>query len=357
MDIVEAVGKIKDQCDNYRRTVRALQATAYHLLLDDSTGKPSALGRAYFGASLDTSADNRVSPNKRVTPDLIVMAASSLNVLVEAKLALSANQGYRRTKLVEIQKYDDDLGGFEIDGHRFADHDIILLVSYTHANNVREDILHLEKANLIRFDRSFAVVRFLISTERKTWFVLELSHGSLSNTKKSQSFAAPCRIDMDCLISDPLFGHIEFYDADPPLPLLMDLMQERIANGLTKEQARELREKGQVDIPMKVDRMRKQLAEMCGPTGNCVARTPEIPKTQWIRSALDGFGQLGWATKVNAQAYTFHLKKRRNPFEQFCKLWARDYCKSSEQKEKRRQREIQKLPLFKDLIERETGSI
>jgi len=350
MDIAEAVGFIKDQCDNYTRTVRALQAIAYELLLDDLTGKRCKVGYAYSGPSLDTSAKNRVSPSNKVTPDLIVMVVPDSNVLVEAKLALSADQTYRRDKLHEIQKYDDHLQGFEIDGHRFRDHDIVLLVSYVHANNVRQDILELQKANQIRFDRNFALVRFVIAQERKTWFVLELAHGSLSNTKKSQKLAGPCRINMECLINDPHFGHVKLYDADPPLPLLMDLIQERVVSALTTEQARELRDKSQLDIPLKVDRMRKQIAEVCGPASGSTARMPVIPKTQWVRSALDGFKELHWATKVDRQTYVFHLRKRRDPFEQFCRLWARKHCKSAEQRERKRQKEIQKYPLFKDLL-------
>ncbi|MCX5645213.1 MAG: hypothetical protein NTZ17_11105, partial [Phycisphaerae bacterium] len=201
-----------------------------------------------------------------------------------------------------------------------------------------------------QFERRFSLIRFFMTEERKTWFVLELVSGSLSNSKKMEKLRRPLQIDMEHLIANRTFGHVKFYDAEPPLPLLMIEIHESAPSSLTREQELQLRETNQVDIITTVEEMRERIANNCGPVNSSAARTPEIPKAQWIRKALDGFASLGWATRKGREAYTYHVRRRRDPFTQFLKWCARQQCKSTEEREKRRQKDIQKLPLFKKEI-------
>ena len=350
MDLTEAVEALRIDCDDYMRTVRALQAMANEFLWDDSARGFSTTGRAYFGASLDTSAQNRISPNRKVTPDLIIMRPPDCSILAEAKIGLPGKEAHRRERIREIQKYDDNLSGFEADGCKFRDHDISLLVSLAHANAVRDDLAAMEKVGEIKFERRFSLIRFFMTEERKTWFVLELVSGSLSNGKKMEKLRRPLQIDMEHLIRNRSFGHVKFYDAEPPLPLLMTEIHKLVLSSLTREQEFRLRETNQVDIPMTVDEMRARIADSCGPMSSSAGRTPDIPKAHWVKKALESFTGLGWATRKGREAYTYHLKRRRDPFTQFLKWCAQQQCKSAEERERRRQKEAQKLPLFKKEI-------
>jgi hypothetical protein len=353
MELKEAIEVVRVDCNNYIRTVQALQAMANEFLWDDSAKKLSESGRVCFGPTLDTSAQNRVSPNTKVTPDLVIMTPSGPNLLVEAKIALPGNVKFRKKKLSDIQKYDDDLSGLEVDGCRFCNHDIALLVSLAHATTVCGDIQAMKQVGELTFRRRFALIRFFLTEEQKTWFVLELVDGVLSSPQKTAKLRRPLQIDLEHLISHSTFGRMKFYDAEPPLPLLMNEMHEFFLSSMTREQERQLRERNQVDVLTTIDDMRKRMAEACGPITGPGLRTPEIPKAQWIRRAFDGFTQIGWATPRARESYIYHIKKRRDPLGQFSRLCAQKQCRSAEEKKKRREADVRKYPLFKNVIERE----
>jgi hypothetical protein len=350
MEVAEAIESLKIEADNYMRTVHALKAMANELLWDASAKRLSKHGLACFGSRLETSSLNRISPNNRVTPDLVVTVPSRQNVLVEAKLAVSGDKDKRRAKLLQVQKYDDDLRGFADDPQGRAGHDIVLLVSMDHARNIQGDIQELEESGQIRFDRPFALIRFFRSDERKTWFVLEVVSGSLTDTDKTEKLRGPLQIDLEHLISNRSFGHIKFYDAEPPLPLLMIEMHELVVGSLTRGQAQELRESNQVDVSLTVELLREQMAEVCGPINTSLPRTPEIPRKRWIGRALEGFREMGWASKQSDGTYVYHVKRRRDPLEQFYSLCAKRKCKTALQRQQKQEKDAKKYPLFGDQI-------
>jgi hypothetical protein len=353
MDLPQTVDSIKSEVDNYIRTVQAIKAVANELLFDDVNRKLVSEGKAYFGRRLDTSPNNRISPNNQVTPDLVVSLPLKQNVVVEAKLAMSGDTNLRKGKLIETQKYDDNLTGFDTNVTKVTDHDLILLVSFSHAKEIAEHIVDLQKSQEIEFKKNFAIIRFIRSSERKTWFVLDLVSGGLTDQGKTKKFERSVSIDMERLISNPHFGSIEFYDADPPLPLLMDKIHELILNNLTREQSLLLQENSQVEVAVTVSRIRDQLADSFGPGTASGDRTPDIPKSNCVDKAFQAFVKIGWAKKVKVNSYTYDVRKRRKHFEQFYKFCAQELCKTAEERERQRLREIEKHPLFKPLIEHE----
>ena len=354
-NLAKVIDDLRIESDNYIRTVQALKAMANELLWDDVSRKLTPNGNAYFGMRLATSPKNRISPNNNVTPDLVVSVPRKYNVLVEAKLALSADAVKRQAKLLDLQKYDDDLIGLSTPSGKSRNHDIILLVAFTHAINVKDDLNRLQTEKMLSFERNFALVRFMRMEEDKMWFVLELVLGCLKDKNKTDKLQRPLAIEMEHLVSNPRFGHIKLYDAEPPLPLLMQQIHELVFNSLTRKERLALRERTQVDITLSISKVRQQLAETCGPGITQVERIPDIPKSQWIRRALQAFIKLGWAEKHKQKRNTFiyHVKKRREPLGQFNKFCAKQRFKKEEEREKQRAREMEKHPLFKDLIQRE----
>ena len=151
MDLPQTVESIKNEVDNYIRTVQALKAVANELLFDDASRKLVSEGKAYFGRRLDTSSNNRISPNNQVTPDLVISLPLKQNVVVEAKLAMSGDTDLRKSKLIETQKYDDDLTGFDTNVTKVTGHDLILLVSFSHAKEIADHIVDLQKSQEIEF--------------------------------------------------------------------------------------------------------------------------------------------------------------------------------------------------------------
>jgi len=315
MDLAQTVDSLKDEVNNYMQTVHSLKAIANELLFDDASHKLVSEGRAYFGRRLDTSPNNRISPNNQVTPDLVVSSPLKQNVIIEAKIAMSGDPDKRKIKLIETQKYDDDLTGFDTNVTKVTDHDLVLLVHLSHAKNIEDHIAELQKSQEIEFKKKFALIRFMQSDQRKTWFVLELVSGSLTDQGKTKKLQQTVLIDMEFLVSNQHFGSIEFYDADPPLPLLMDKIHELIFHNLAREQRLLLQEKNQVEVTVTVSKIREQLADSCGPGTASKDRTPDIPKLNCVDKAFKAFVGIGWAKKVKGNSYIYDVRKRRKPFE------------------------------------------
>jgi hypothetical protein len=114
-----------------------------------------------------------------------------------------------------------------------------------------------------------------------------------------------------------------------------------------------LQEESQVDVTVTVRNIREDLADSCGPGSESGERTPDIPKSNWVNKAFQAFVRLGWAKRQKGNAYIYCVRKRRKPLEQFYIFCAKEKCKTVEEREKRRAKEIEKLPLFKHLIEHE----
>jgi len=352
MKLDDAIAQVRDECDNYNQTVQALKALANELLWDEAQQRLVADGKAYFGRKMDTSSANRISPDAQVTPDLLVLRSQNANYyVVEGKLALSKDPAKREAKLIEIQKYDDDFRGWDGSQGRVASHDIILLVRFFHGVNVRNQIAQLRADKKMMFERNFAVVTFHRVVETETWMSLELLDGILRPKEKQEKLARrdkPIRLDL--LVANPQFGHVKLYDAPPPAPLLMDQIHETILATLPPEDNLQLMEEGKVEREMDLGVLRDMVSESFGPSGGD-DRTPDIPKQDWVRHAMVLFAKLGWAKQVGRSKYVYEVRQRRNPFDQFVKLRAREVSKTAEMRAKVLAKEKEKYPLFQHLIE------
>ena len=303
MNIEDAIKQITVNCDNYIQTVQALKALANELLWDDDKRCLASEGVSYIGRKMDTSPANRISPNNQVTPDLVVLRSDELNYVVEAKLALSEDSNKRKPKLIELQKYDDDLLGWKLNNGSVSNHDIILLVHFFHGKNVQDQINQLKANNELSFKKNFSLFTFHRVDETQIWMCLELLDGSLSDVEKERKIKRRDKpISLEHIIGNPQFGHIQLYDHPPPLPLLMDRIHETILGELSPEDNLQLIETGEVEQKIDISNLREILAESFGPGASNV-RTPEIPKKAWISSAMQFFVKLNWAKHTSKNKY------------------------------------------------------
>ncbi len=336
--------KIRDECDNYIGTVQALKALAHELLWDDSKKVVLDGYNAFLGRRMKTSSKNRISSQNTVTPDLVVRRSLSYGVIAEAKISVSSDTSKRERKIIEIQKYDDDLTGWDTPNGEIRKHDLILIVHYFHGKKVQKQIQELKRKRKLSFQRNFALICFQRIDQRQTWMSLELLYGKLSDKEKTEKFANRDKpILLDHIVSNQQLGNVCFYDADPPVPLLMEKIHETVLNLLGKEENLRLREEGEICKVVDAGLLRDIMSERYGP-GRIGERTPEIPKLQWIIKGLNAFQKLKWAKKVGNNSFEFIVKNRRKkPFDHFVGLCAKERLK----KERGREKELDKLPLAK----------
>lgn len=336
MDLEQVAGKLRNDCDNYNETVQALKACAHEFLWDDSAEGMLPEGQAWFGRRMDTTPSNRISPGTKVTPDLVVQVSSDYGFIAEAKLTLSRDAEKRKAKITDVQKYDDDLVGWCTPDERVKDHDIALIVHQFHGKAVQQQVEELVAAGEFVCMRRFSIIRFARIQQREMWLSLELVYGGVTPAGKNKKLETGLPIKLEHIAGDPLFSHVQLYDARPPAPILMDLIHEQVVSDLSVEERLQFREDGEVQTRLAVDSLRDAISESFGP-GDGRARVPEIPRDKWVREALDLFVKLGWAKKEGGD-YSYVLKRRRDSFRQFVELCAKEELRRSRREEKFRAR-------------------
>lgn len=344
------------ECDNYDKTVQALKAVANELLWDDGKRAMVPNGSAYFGRRMSTSKANRITVSGHVTPDLVIRRDGKYGAITEAKITLPRDEGQRAKDLIDLQKYDDDLVGWDTPDERLAAHDLILIVDHFIGRAVRSHINDLQKKGIFAPTRAFALVTFAV-LQRATEEVisLDLLEGRLSDETKQMKMAQqPLAIPLSYVVANPKFAHIQLYDHRPPPPILMNLIHEIINRQLTKEERRELAEKNEVRKAVNIGLLRHELAKGFGP-GDKGKRVPEIPRAAWVREAMDLFRRLGWVTAVENErdAYTYVFKRRRDPLRQLRAVCVKQLLKRARRNERQREKENKSLPLFRSQVQEE----
>lgn len=134
----------------------------------------------------------------------------------------------------------------------------------------------------------------------------------------------------------------------------MHHIHELIWNQLSHEENRQLRESGEVRKKINIGALREELSKTIGP-GEGEARIPEIPKSQWVRNALELFVRMKWAEtqEDNQQTYVYIVKERKNVLDQFIKICAKQQARMKEKNKK----ESKKLPLFANQINGEEDDL
>jgi hypothetical protein len=348
LDAEEMAKAVRVECDNYGKTVQALKALAHELLWDDEGGVCVSEGGAHFGRKMRTSAENRVSPERDVTPDLVLMRSQIYGVVAEAKMSLPGKRAYRARELKKLAKYDDDLAGWDTPSGRIASHDLALVVDLFISKDVRDDLVTLQQEGELCFDRALALISFAIVNRANGEVVaLDIVHGELSHEGKNAKLSRNLAIPLEYAAGNPLFAHVQLYDHRPPPPVLMELIHDTINADLTREERLVLRDENEVKKQISVRALREELSCAFGP-GEAGRGVPEIPKAAWVREAMRLFVKLGWAQadKDDRDSFTYTLKRRREPLRQFMALWVEELMR----REKQREQDARDMPLFRELV-------
>ena len=350
MKVDERIGELRAECDNYNRALQALKALT-HELLWDSVGRvcfPNSV--ANFGRRMHTTATNTVSPDRRVTPDMVAQRGTGEGTVVELKASMPQVEEYRRQKIADVRKYDDELDGWA--RPLVGSHDLILLVDYANSQIVKEDVEAMIAAGDFACDRPFALVYFSYQPRADaTWIALHLIHGQLSDATKQATLHRICLIHPENIEANPLLGSVLLYDARPPLPLLMIRLYESLVSNLDEDEALRMRTEGQVTKTLSLTEMKALLADYCCPV-QTDHRVPSLPETAWLKATLRVWIDMDWALKSPTRPNSFDIilkKNRREPFEQFLKVCAQIDCKL----ENKRQKELLKKQKLEEQYRRD----
>jgi len=286
---------MNNKIDNYIETIFAILSFSHLLRWDNSLKIFLPDSFLYIGRKMDTSGENRINPNDTVTPDLIVQLNKKNGIVGEVKIGFPVNQDFWKSDFDQIQKYDDKMKGWITSDEIIDTTDIVLLTHITKKTHcvdyIKEKILKKE----IKFDRKFAVIAFSKDVRGSDVFLyLEKAYGDISDLEMNEVLRIGKNMPLSRFIST---YRVKFYDSEPPLPYLMSIIWQDILPQLASEEDL-MEKKGRIiHLDVNIEKITELLQEQFTYNINHDERQQQIPKTAWVRTALDLFVQLGYGEK------------------------------------------------------------
>jgi hypothetical protein len=319
----ELVSKLKDEVDNYEQTVHAT-ISFNHLIRWDETlnGDGGFIPGSYFyiGRKMDTSADNSISPNNRVTPDIVLQCDATYGIVGEVKKSLPMNREYWRKFVDQLIKYDDNLKGWHTADENLDKSDIVLLTHIELKNSVLDFLKQKNDDGDLKLHRKFAYIVFFKTSGRRDKISFETAYGDLSNSQIDAVFKRFIHVPLDSV----LFCNkdVKLYDSEPPLPYMMDLLWNYIfPQYISQNEFMDAQGKKHLVFETEIDELKTKVREQFTYCENHDARQPDIPKIQWIRNAMEKFVSLKYAEKIDQSHTKYRVKYRKldSPLDIFCK--------------------------------------
>ena len=153
----------------------------------------------------------------------------------------------------------------------------------------------------------------------KTILTLEKFYGRLFDKELDERFRRIVRVPLDKVI--PL-SDIKFYDDKPELSYMMEILWNKIFSQYPKVE--EFMESGGIkiiNIDVNVDKLTQELRLQFTDCIEGDTRQPELPKTKWVKDAMDMFVKLNYAKIENLaeNRYTVKFKSIKNTIEKFAR--------------------------------------
>jgi len=326
--------------DNYNLTIQAICAFSHLFRWDKDLNdfKPDSF--FFIGRKMNTTSNNRISPNNVVTPDLIIQLRPDYGIIGEEKISFSRNRNHWKDDFLQIQKYDDNLKGWKTTNEEIKKVDLVLLIEYHRKVDVIEYLEEEIRQGRFSTHNNLSVIAFSKMTQSHEWLTFEKAYGNISDPKMNDEFYRIASVKMEYLLM--YYGGIKFIDVQPPLPLLMNILWHNVFSEKVKIETL-MEEKGKKQISLKVDlnELTSTLREQFTQYDNQDGRQPDIPKKSWIKEALDKFVELKYAENVEGSLdeYIIKYKNIKNPLEKFCRECVKGRTEEQKPKEKQLQLE------------------
>jgi hypothetical protein len=261
------------------------------------------------GRRMTTSPSNKVSPSTDVTPDLVLQREQA-GTIGEITYSLANDNAHWRGKLEQIVKYDDPLVGWWSEDERLESHDVAFLVPQSRAVRVG-DILKAEaedEAGTIKLKCPVAVVGFSRTSGAKEFMTLMKMFGDLGDADLSERLRHGIPVPTDILIVE--YGDRKFFDFEPPMAYLLQIMWDQLFPTYLSEFPAEANDKRFTAITVTVDRVTEGLQNNYGFAIED-ERCSEIPQKTWVKKALELLVLFNLASRGEGNTYTIRYRTLR----------------------------------------------
>jgi len=271
---------------------------------------------------MNTSSGNPVSPSTRITPDLVSQKSAEYGIVAEMKRSLEMDRSRWDEHVKQVLKYDDDLSGWWTKDGAINHSDAVLLI---HQSRSRAFVDHLEKSEVVHQDTQacLCVIEFNQSTESKVFYHFRREYGHLRDQELDSELWEGKPVPLDEVVRS--FPTIHYYDAPPPLMLLLQDLWISVFPSLREEGSFDEQEKS-IKITVSLKETVREMQRAYGSARPFLVkddRSVEFPKHKWVREAFDWFvsHKLASKSKEDADKYEIHYKSfREDVLDHFAKI-------------------------------------
>lgn len=308
----------REERGNYQDTVQALLAFAALVVHDGRAIRP---GAAFgFGRHMTHPPTEISGVAYDVTPDLVAQRSPAYGVVVEAKATLPKDHTRWDRHVEQLRKYDDHLLGWWTGDSTIPQYDAVLLVNLTYSVALGEHLELLRAKDPNAVGPTTAIVEYSRQDQVESWILYRLHWGHISDTDLHQELHYSKNVPIDRVLAS--FGAVKFYDADPPLPYLLEELWLNVLPSLVADQDYDHDLKA-FPVAVTVEQITDELQKAHGSKRlQTDSRSAEFPTRTNIRDALDELVRLGLAARGGEQGtYTVAFKHQKGDvFAWFVKL-------------------------------------
>jgi len=296
--------------DDYEVTTQAILAFI-SLLTFDMTNK-KILPRAKFcvGRSMTTSNKNRVSPNKEVTPDIVIQRFTDDGYVIEVKKGLPADRSLWKAKFLQLIKYDDeDLKGWWTDDEKFDIYNLIGLIHQSRAVDFYNGFISYLRTKKIKIINPLAIVQYTRDIGIGTFINLQKIRGEILNKELDSILTSSKQIPIEKVVANSCYKDIKFYDSEPQaIEYIMQFLWMHIFPEIKVKRGEYNEENYEYLFNVSITDITDDLQKAYG-NNNSERRGASFPKREWVHKALKKFVAIDLAADKNDDEFIIRYKK------------------------------------------------
>jgi len=272
-----------DKVNDYEQTVNAILAFAAFVVHDGTSQRPNS--QFGFGRRMEISPNNLKTPSSEITPDLVAQKSKRYGIVAEAKKSLDQNQSNWIQHVEQLRKYDDDLKGWWTENEKIDKSDAVMLIHQSRGRLFRDFLENRKKEDTDSVGPNTSIIEFNESPETEPYYFFRIEFGNIQDSELMRNIYEGKQVPLEKVKIS--FSNIQYYDAKPPLPLLLirlwtDYFPSKLDEGEYDEQKKAM--KIQANVYDVTDELQKAFGSQALYKDE---RSGEFPKQKWIKEAFD----------------------------------------------------------------------
>lgn len=256
-----------------------------------------------------------------VTPDLGILLPDTTGILAEVKLSFPRDEAHWSDDCKQLLSYDADLSGWPSADKTVQSHDVVLITEQGRAVAVIK-YFEARKDAEIMFARPFAIVSCNRSDNRQPYYFFERRVGKLSDPKVDAMLENGTKVPMQKLLDK--YSTVKLYDAQPPLPYMMELIWTNVVIDAARENPRfpKLTKRQKLPVELNIDDIVQRLREgftFRSINAHADEGSPSIPHRSWVVDACEQMisaGDAEWFDAFKKDVRVF-FRKYEDPLAHF----------------------------------------